>query len=337
MCKDRGAVSVLQPWDRARKKGPTGIQMGGQRLRFQGRAGKQERVWARGMKKVGEVLGEKGYQQGHGLPLLTPAWQRAFKITRSAFQKPAIPGEKIHASLLRAGCTPRCKPGVPGSRTTPANTPRAPGPRPPAKPPADWAPGCAAAGTIEGMAELGPLWEGGHIAKGPCPQAQTLGSLVGRPRPIAPPYLGAEGAARQRQRGSAGALAPAGPHALQEPRSALPLASPSCASLGHGPASGGGSSSPTDTPSRPGLRPPQSCSGHLRPPAPPRHCLISSHTLLSAPKAGFGFGFDSAALIPRPSAPACHHRTLQPLFPHSGFSEVPSQTGPAQGVPRLRA
>lgn len=174
MCKGRGAGSILQPWDRARKKGPTGIQMGGQRLRFQGRAGKQERVWARGMKKVGEVLGEKGYQQGHGLPLLTPAWQRAFKITRSAFQKPAIPGEKIHASLLRAGCTPRCKPGVPGSRTTPANTPRAPGPRPPAKPPADWAPGCAAAGTIEGMAELGPLWEGrahrqrGH--RGPVPK-----------------------------------------------------------------------------------------------------------------------------------------------------------------------
>lgn len=174
MCKDRGAVSVLQPWDRARKKGPTGIQMGGQRLRFQGRAGKQERVWARGMKKVGEVLGEKGYQQGHGLPLLTPAWQRAFKITSSAFQKPALPGAKIHASLLRAGCTPRCKPGVPGSRTTPANTPRAPGPRPPAKPPAYWAPGCAAAGTIEGMAELGPLWEGrahrqrGH--RGPVPK-----------------------------------------------------------------------------------------------------------------------------------------------------------------------
>lgn len=189
----------------------------------------------------------------------------------------------------------------------------------------------------EGTSPTGP--------QGPCPQAQTLGSLVGRPRPIAPPYLGAEGAARQLQRSSAGALAPAGPHALQEPRSALPLASPSCASLGHGPASGSGSSSPTDTPSRPGLRPPQSCSGHLRPPAPPRHCLISSHTLLSAPKAGFGFGFDSAALIPRPSAPACHHRTLQPLFHHpprhppptSGFSEVPSQTGPAQGVPRLRA
>lgn len=180
MCKDRGAVSVLQPWDRARKKGPTGIQMGGQRLRFQGRAGKQERVWARGMKKVGEVLGEKGYQQGHGLPLLTPAWQRAFKITRSAFQKPAIPGEKIHASLLRAGCTPRCKPGVPGSRTTPANTPRAPGPRPPAKPPADWAPGCAAAGTIEGMAELGPLWEGGHIAKG------ATGALSPSPNPGQP-------------------------------------------------------------------------------------------------------------------------------------------------------
>lgn len=167
MCKDRGAVSVLQPWDRARKKGPTGIQMGGQRLRFQGRAGKQERVWVRGMKKVGEVLGEKGYQQG-------PAWQRAFKITSSAFQKPALPGAKIHASLLRAGCTPRRKPGVPGSRTVPANMPRAPGPRPPAKPPAYWAPGCAAAGTIEGMAELGPLWEGrahrqrGH--RGPVPK-----------------------------------------------------------------------------------------------------------------------------------------------------------------------
>eukprot|EP00108_Taenia_solium_P005609 TsM_000084800 transcript=TsM_000084800 gene=TsM_000084800 len=62
----------------------------------------------------------------------------------------------------------------------PANTPRAPGPRPPAKPPADWAPGCAAAGTIEGMAELGPLWEGGHIANG------ATGALSPSPNPGQP-------------------------------------------------------------------------------------------------------------------------------------------------------
>lgn len=66
----------------------------------------------------------------------------------------------------------------------------------------------------EGTSPTGP--------QGPCPQAQTLGSLVGRPRPIAPPYLGAEGAARQRQRGSGARWPTCPPRATLCPSSRFP-------------------------------------------------------------------------------------------------------------------